>query len=211
MGLFKNYISQTRKPQGFLGKMMINGMNSGHTKLASWGTSFLTEQVSSDNAKQIAELGCGGGKNISELLKKYPSAKVSAIDYSELSVEKAKEFNQKNIEAGRCTIEQGDVSSINLPQESFDIATAFETIYFWPGLEKCFTEVCKILKTGGTFMIVNESDGKDEISLKFEKMIDGMKCYTPEQIESALKSAGFSSVKTEHHASKPWICVLATK
>ena len=37
MGLFKNYVSQTRKPEGFLGKMMLGGMNSGHAKLADWG------------------------------------------------------------------------------------------------------------------------------------------------------------------------------
>jgi len=26
MGLFKNFVNQTRKPEGFLGKMMVNGM-----------------------------------------------------------------------------------------------------------------------------------------------------------------------------------------
>jgi hypothetical protein len=29
------------------------------------------------------------------------------------------------------------VSDLQLPKETFDLATAFETIYFWPGLEKC--------------------------------------------------------------------------
>ena len=37
MGLFKSFVSQTRKPEGFWGKMMLNGMNSGHAKLADWG------------------------------------------------------------------------------------------------------------------------------------------------------------------------------
>ncbi len=41
MGLFKNYVSQTRKPQGRLGKMMLNGMNSGHAKMADWAISHL--------------------------------------------------------------------------------------------------------------------------------------------------------------------------
>ena len=27
MGLFKNFINQTRKPEGFLGKIMLKGMN----------------------------------------------------------------------------------------------------------------------------------------------------------------------------------------
>ena len=38
-----------------------------------------------------------------------------------------------------------------------------------------------------------------------------MKCYTIEDIEEALKSAGFTKVKADHHKSKPWITVLAKK
>lgn len=34
---------------------------------------------------------------------------------------------------------------------SFDAVTAFETIYFWPDLPKCFREVYRVLKPGGTF------------------------------------------------------------
>ena len=60
-------------------------------------------------------------------------------------------------------------------------------------------------------MICNESDGMDKTSLKFEKIIDGMKCYTEEQLAVALKAAGFSEVEMDHHPSKPWITVLARK
>ena len=207
MGLFKNFVSQTRKPEGILGKMMVNGMNGGHAKMADWGLSHL----SSVSPKEIVEIGCGGGRNVGELLKKYPGAKVTAIDYSEVSVGKATKYNKDMINAGRCIVKQGDVSNLNLPEEEFDLATAFETIYFWPGLDKCFAQVAKVLKPGGFFMIVNESDGKDEASLKYEEIIDGMKCYTLENIEAALKNAGFTMVKADHHNSKPWITVLAKK
>ena len=207
MGLFKNFVSQTRKPEGILGKMMVNGMNGGHAKMADWGLSHL----SSVSPKEIVEIGCGGGRNAGELLKKYPEAKVTAIDYSEISVGKSMEYNKDMINAGRCIVKQGDVSNLDLQQEHFDLATAFETIYFWPGLDKCFAQVAKVLKPGGFFMIVNESDGKDEASLKYEEIIDGMKCYTIENIEAALKNAGFTMVKADHHNSKPWITVLAKK
>ena len=43
MGLAKNFFSQTRKPEGFLGKMMLGTMNSGHAKLADWGFTHLPE------------------------------------------------------------------------------------------------------------------------------------------------------------------------
>lgn len=207
MGLFNDFISQTRKPEGILGKMMVNGMNGGHAKMADWGMSHLSKIV----PKEIVEIGCGGGRNAGALMERYPDAKVTAIDYSDVSVAKATSYNQKMIDAGRCVIKQGDVSKLDLAEEAYDLATAFETIYFWPGLEKCFAEVAKVLKPGGVFMIVNESDGTDEVSLKFEKKIDGMKCYTGDAIETALKAAGFKKTKTIHHDSKPWITVLAKK
>ena len=207
MGLFKDYVSQTRKPEGTLGKMMLKGMNSGHAKMADWGLSHLTKIA----PKEIAELVCGGGRNVGELLKKYSDANVTAIDYSPLSVEKATEYNKAEIDAGRCVIKEGDVSKLPLEEGKFDLATAFETIYFWPGLEKCFGEVARILKQDGYFMIVNESDGTDKASIKFEKIIEGMKAHTAKEIEDALKAAGFSKVKVDHHKSKPWITVLAKK
>ena len=120
-------------------------------------------------------------------------------------------YNSSLINSGRCEIIRGDVSEIDLPDGSFDLATAFETIYFWPELEKCFREVARILGPDGTFMIVNETDGAEGISKQYEKIIDGMKVYTPEEIETALKAAGFDRVTTYRHDSKPWITVIAEK
>ena len=90
MGLFKSFVSQTRKPEGLLGKMMLSGMNSGHAKLADWGFAHLPAIT----PEKAVDLGCGGGRNVGELLKKYPKAHVTGVDYSELSVEKAKNCNR---------------------------------------------------------------------------------------------------------------------
>lgn len=175
--------------------------------MADWGLRHLQNI----NPENIIDLGCGGGRNAGELLKKYPNANVTAVDYSELSVQKAREYNREMIEAGRCTVQQGDVSALELPDSAYDLATAFETIYFWPGLTDCFSEVARVLRPGGYFMICNESDGTDTASLKFEKIIDGMKSHTIEEIEASLKEAGFSKVKADHHSTKPWITVLARR
>ena len=207
MGLFKEFVNQTRKPEGFLGKMMVNSMNGGHAKLADWGMTHLN----GIDAVNIAELGCGGGRNTAELMNRYEKAKITALDYSEVSVQKAQEHNKDMIAAGRCKVIKGNVAELPFEDGSFDLATAFETVYFWPGLEHCFCEVCRVLKPGGAFMICNESDGTDETSQKYERIIDGMKCYTVDELSSALKTAGFAEVKSDHYDGKPWITVIARK
>ena len=207
MGLFTKFVSQTKKPEGFLGGIMLNGMNSGHAQMADWGLGFLPEI----KPAMAADLGCGGGRNARELLRRYPDAKVTAVDYSELSVKTARKHNRTAVASGRCVVQQGDVSDLKLPPASYDLATAFETIYFWPGLENCFREVAGILKAGGYFLICNESDGKDAAGIKYEKIIDGMKAHTAETIRAALEKAGFSDIQTHQHPSKPWITVLARK
>ena len=207
MSLIRKYFNQTRKPEGTMGKLMLSSMNSGHAKLSDWGFTRLPRT----DLKTAIDLGCGAGANAKKLLNKYPNAHVTALDYSELSVRKTDEYNREAINNGRCTVLQGDVADLKLPENSFDLATAFETVYFWPGLEQCFAQVAKILRKDGVFVICNESDGNDATSKKFEGMIEGMKCYTTEQIKAALNSAGFSAITCDHHPNKPWITVVARK
>ena len=162
MGLIRKYMNQTRKPEGVLGNLMITGMNTGHAAMAEWGSGYLRV----NDPANVIDLGCGGGSNVTALAERYTEAKLTGLDYSQLSVERSRAYNSSLIYSGRCEIVQGDVSALDIPDGSFDLATAFETIYFWPGLEKCFSEVARILGPDGTFMIVNESDGADGPSKK---------------------------------------------
>ena len=205
MGLAEKFFSNARKPAGLLGKIMIAGMNIFHAPVAHWGMSHLNIPEPSE----IAELGCGGGKNITDLLRKYPASRVTGVDYSPLSLAKARIHNSSFIASGRCELVEGDVSALKFDDGKFDLATAFETIYFWPGLVKCFGEVRRILKNGGHFLIVSESDGQDAPSMWFKKHIDGMNTYPPPEIESALLSAGFRNIKSEHHPKFSWIVIIA--
>ena len=190
-----------------MGRVMLRGMSFGHASVADWAMSVLDIAEPSE----IIELGCGNGRDSGELMKKYPAPRLTALDYSPLSVERTKANNKDMIVAGRLEVVEGDVSRLELAPGKFDLATAFETIYFWPGLEHCFAEVARVLKSGGHFMIVSESDGLDDITRWFQQRIDGMNVYTSDEIADALTKAGFVEVKVYHHESKPWLMVLAAK
>ena len=203
----KLFYSNTRKPKGFLGNIMINKMNIGHAKLSDWGLSHLK----SVSPVSIADLGCGGGINVAKLIKLFPDAKVTGFDYSSVSVKKSKEENKDAVQAGICNIVQGDVSNMPFENEQFDLLTAFETIYFWPGPLTGFKEVFRVLKPGGTFMIVNEFDGISEREKKYEKIIDGLKLYSNQELMNYLKQVGFTGIMLFHEVSRHWVSVIAKK
>ena len=168
-----NFFENTRKPQGFGGKLMAKMMNSGHAKVSQWGFS----NISAKPDAKVLDVGCGGGANIATWLDKCRNGHVTGLDYSEVSVAESQELNAAAIKQGKCRVLQGDVSSIPFSDEVFDYVSAFETVYFWPGLKKCFSEVNRVLKSGGTFLICNESDGTNASDEKWTKIIGGMKIY----------------------------------
>ena len=207
MGILKVFFNNTRKPEGLLGRCMVGSMNRAHAALADWGLSYLPET----GPNEIAELGCGGGRNIRALLRKYPAATVTALDYSKISVEKARSVNRKGLQAGRCRIIQGDVSHLPFENSAFDLVTAFETVYFWPGPTESFREVYRTLRPGGIFLIANESDGENSQDDKWLSVIDGMRIFNQTQLTTFLTEAGFSEVVVKRNTKKHWLCALAIR
>lgn len=201
-----SFFQNTCKPKGFGGKLMVTTMNWGHTPLAKWGFSH----IAPNEDAMALDIGCGGGKNISKLLKCCPKGKVDGIDYSEVSVEKSRSYNRGAIQDGRCEVRQGDVMQLPYAEESFDLVTAFETVYFWPDLREAFAQVRKVLKKGGTFLITNECIAGDTSAEKWTEVIEGMHLYSAKELAKLLAEAGFVDI-TSDSSPKGWICLTARK
>lgn len=200
-------------PKGKLSEELINNMNVNHENLAQWGVSHL------DISKQstILDIGCGGGVNVKRFLE-LTDSNVYGIDYSELSVKKSIELNIDEIENQRCEIRHESVSNMSFDDNSFDIITAFESVYFWPDFENDLMEVKRVLKNDGTFLICNEALPKenDERQKEFIELLD-CNIYSEYELISYLNNARFSNIKTVINESKDsftgedstWICVIA--
>ena len=207
-GLLSKFFSNTRKPEGFLGKIMVNGMNGGgHASLATWAMDAL--QMPHDGA--ILDIGCGGGANIARLLKRCPQSTVYGVDYSSVSVEKSSKVNAEAIKVGRCAIKEASVAALPFEDGLFHLVTAFETIYFWPDIEQSFAEVRRVMAPGATFCIVNEDDGLSGNNEKWEKLIEGMHTYTPDEIKTHLTAAGFHNIVIRPGKNKHWLMVTSVK
>ena len=204
-----------RNPQGKLGNQLIDKMNVNHEGLAKWSLSHL--DISKDNV--ILDIGCGGGVNVKRFLKMTEN-KVHGIDYSELAVERSIKLNKSAVDEGKCEIIEASVSDLPFNDNSFDIVTGFETVYFWPDFVNDLKEVLRVLKDDGVIFIANEALPKegDERQKELIELLD-MKIYSEDELVESLKMAGFSNVTTYIKDSKDsftgedaeWICVIAQK
>ena len=204
-----------RKPEGELGSKLIEKMNVNHEGLARWSLSHL-HICESD---VILDIGCGGGVNVDRFLK-ITENKVYGLDYSKLACEKSILLNEDAISDGRCEIIQGSVSDLPFDDESFDIVTGFETVYFWPDFVNDLREIHRVLKESGRIFIANEALPKENDARQKEliELLD-MNIYSQGQLEESLHEAGFSDVTSYVKESKDsftgeyadWICVIGQK
>lgn len=202
--MFKSFFENVRKPKNnFGGRFMVKGMNYGHEKMASWARQFL--EIDSEDT--VVDLGCGGGRNVAFFLTK--AKKVYGMDYSATSVEIATKLNKKEIASGRCQIIQGDVTTLPFEDESIDIVSAFETIYFWPDLESSFKEIYRVLKLNGQFLISNEGSNRNNTNIKKWADMLEFSVYSGEELKAMLEPLGFK-VSYELNSSQN-IALLAKK
>ena len=188
----KKLIKNARKPEGKLGHEILDRMNKSHETMARWGGGKNLERF----AKQIGKDGC-----------------VVGIDYSEVSVEKSTDLNKQAIDDGKVKVLQGSVSEMPFEDESFDIVTGFETIYFWPDFINDLKEVNRVLKKDGLVFFCNEAVYREGKMDKYEDLIEllDMKIYSEDVLKSALEKAGFKDFKAFIQDENEWICVTARK
>ncbi|MEE1128789.1 MAG: class I SAM-dependent methyltransferase [Methanobrevibacter sp.] len=199
-------ITQCMKPHGKEGIQTIKEMNENHKNISEFAFNCITVN---DNDK-ILDIGCGGGVNIEKFLR-LTDNDVDGLDYSEVSVREAIKRNQHAVDNKLCRIIQADVSDMPIDDETYDLATAFETIYFWPNIKNTFKEVSRIIKPKGKFMIAQGTDGNHPDDEKWLSTVEGMKVYTSQELEKYLLDAGFNSVNSFKKENDYILVVIAQK
>jgi len=192
------------KPEGTWGKLTLKGMNKGHQPLTEWAF----EQLQITTAlTMILDVGCGGGAVLTRLLATFFNSEVHGVDYSATSVAVSKKVNATQLDK-RCFIQQADVCELPFSDLTFDLVTAFETIYFWPDLEQAFCEINRVLKKGGYFLICCESDGSDGET--WDQKITGMRYYPSDELVQKLAVNGFAEIR-QYRNDQGWICLIGSK
>ncbi len=204
-------LNQCRKPSGWLGRLILKNMNSRHSQVTDWGLSH----VSIAKNDTILDVGCGGGRTVSKLAAIATQGKVYGVDYSEASVATAKRTNARSVELASVEIRQGSVSQLLFSDAAFDLVTAVETHFFWPDLPADMREVFRILKPGGTLIIIAEVyKGAETVTGKLaEKYVaqTGMTLLSVDEHRELFVRTGFADVQVIEERKKGWICSIGRK
>ncbi len=200
--------TQCQKPSGWIGKLVVWNMNSRHSRLTDWGLSHLTMT----RQDWVLDVGCGGGKTISKLAAIASAGKVVGIDFSDISVSVAKKLNARSIAQGRVEIREASVSELPFEANTFDLVTAIETHFWWPDLAIGLREISRVLKPGGTLIVIAEiyKGAETKFARLAEKVIplSGMKLLTPEEHHAMLAETGYTDIQIRTEPKKGWICCV---
>lgn len=196
--LLQRLIEQAKKPNGFVGSVMLRIMNFAHSGMNTW----LIKHGDVYDGDTVLDIGCGGGKTLQTLSNINPSGKVYGIDFSEQAVRDSIKTNKMDVANGKVIVKQASVSNIPYPDQFFDTITAFQTHYFWPDLANDVKEVFRVLKHGGKFIIISE----------LYKINYHMKAYkTKSEIEQLYESIGFQRIQIIENARKGCLCIIGIK
>jgi ubiquinone/menaquinone biosynthesis C-methylase UbiE len=181
-------------------------MNSRHSKVTDWGLSH----ISIEKHDTILDVGCGGGRTVSKLASLATQGKVYGVDYSKESVAVANSTNKRWIDMARVEIREGSVSQLPFSEDVFDLVTAVETHFWWPDLPAAMREVLRVLKPGGTLILIAEiyKGAKTKTAALAEKYLpmSGMKLLSADEHRELFANAGYSDVQVTEESSKGWIC-----
>jgi demethylmenaquinone methyltransferase/2-methoxy-6-polyprenyl-1,4-benzoquinol methylase len=122
-----------------------------------------------ENAEKILDLACGTGDVCLATSERFSSAQITGID---IAPEMLRICEQRASKAGvRLLTVEGSISTLPFNDGAFDSVTASYALRNSPSLACTITEVHRVLKAGGTFVILDFSKSSNRHVQCFQCML----------------------------------------
>jgi SAM-dependent methyltransferase len=181
--------SQFGNPRGLVGKICCVVMNQFNKKL--YGK--VSDTVIKHSGRIMLDVGVGNGY-LEKMLSEKSDLMIRGIDISEDMIKNATKRNHAAVQQGRVELALGNCCDLPFPDESFDVVTSINTIYFWPDTIQGLSEIRRVLKGDGIFVnAVYTQEWLKRVSYTKK----GFQFFSKEDYISDGKKAGFSNVILE--------------
>jgi SAM-dependent methyltransferase len=109
-------------------------------------------------------------------------------------------------------IQNAAVSRLPFSSDFFNLVTAVETHYYWPDLPGDIQEIRRVLRPGGSLLIIAETyrSGGARINQLAMKPLGGA-LLSPDEHRDWFEKGGYADVQVFVERSRGWICVTGRK
>jgi ubiquinone/menaquinone biosynthesis C-methylase UbiE len=135
-------------PNGVVGKMSTKLMNIINQRQYK----AIFDNINLENNDIILDIGFGNGYFINKLLRKNIKINVYGIEISHDMLNNVSKKYNKFIKNNLLKLSLENIINTSFENNTFSKIYTINTIYFWNNLEKCFSEIKRILKPKGIFL-----------------------------------------------------------
>ncbi len=208
----KKLAEQLRKPTGENGIKVGENLNQSNRNLYNLMFSMLNLK----NNDSILEIGYGNGRLFKEYFDINNNISVFGLDFSETMYSEALKNTQDLV---NLKLSCGDSKVMDFADNQFDKIIILNTIYFWNPIKEYFSEISRVLKSGGEILIgFTPKHLMEKINVFCN---DCFNLYEVKDLEEILNKTGFKikdiKEKTfirkieEDEIEYKTICVLAVR
>jgi ubiquinone/menaquinone biosynthesis C-methylase UbiE len=135
-------------PNGFAGKISTKIMNIINKRQYK----AILDNINLEQNDILLDIGFGNGYFINKLFKNNIPINIYGIEISNDMIKNVSKKYNKYIKNGLLKLSLENIVSTSFENETFNKIYTINTIYFWNELEKCFSEIKRILKPKGIFL-----------------------------------------------------------
>jgi SAM-dependent methyltransferase len=171
--LARSYLTVTEQPGQLASGIQLEMLEARY----AWAADHARE-------KDVLEAGCGAGMGLPVLGRVARSVQAGDVDAENLRAARAACAGHANV-----TIRAFHAQDFPFPDEGFDLVLLLEAIYYVPDLRRFLEETRRVLRPGGTLLIVTvnpEWDGFNPSPLK-------TRYWSAQDLLAALCEVGFAA------------------
>jgi ubiquinone/menaquinone biosynthesis C-methylase UbiE len=200
---------QSAHPKGCLGRIIGRIMAKETAKDNAQAIALLGIQ----NGEQVLDVGTGHGQSLRAIARAADHVITVGVDSSNAMLAIAAKTNRDLIQSGRVRLEKASSDRLPFDDNSFDVAMAMHTIYFWRPAEPHLKEIARVLRPGGRFVIGFRPAEDRAVTAQFPESVYTFR--TTDEIEALLVKSGFVVVADRVRRDEPgdsmvWLKAMRT-
>jgi len=183
---------------------------------------WLANRLGLTEGSTAIDIGCGVGGPLRNIAT-FSGAKIVGLNNNEYQISRATRIAQQSKLDGLASYLKGDFMNIPIPNDSFDAAYAIEATCHAPNRVGVYSEIFRVLKSGGRFAAYEwaMTDTYDPLDPRHQALKSGIERGNglPElepisKVVDAMKAAGFEVIEYFDRAPSsdiPWYYPLTSR